>query len=52
MHVASDTDLKASLLLADTRYDEVQVRKAAQRRENRNAAIEDLEMRHSAEEKA
>lgn len=52
MHVASDTDLQASLRLADVRYEEVQTQKEAQRRANRNEIRDALESRHLVEEKA
>jgi len=52
MHVASDSDIQASLRLADARYEEVQAAKQAQRRLTRQATREALEERHLAEDKA
>lgn len=52
MHVVSDSDLKASLLLADGRYDEVQAEKLALRREKRRCTRETLETTHASEEKS
>lgn len=52
MHVASDGDLKASLRLADGRYEEVQAGKEAQRRVNRLVTREAQESTHLAEDKA
>lgn len=52
MHAASDNDLRASLLLADKRYNEVHTRKVAQKRANRSGVREALEVKHAAEEEA
>lgn len=52
MHAACDSDLKASLLLADERYRQGQTRKARQRRAVRKSAREALESSHIAEEKS
>lgn len=52
MHVASDSDLRASLQLADGRYDEVRAKRAAERRADRRNAREDLKTTHGVQEKA
>lgn len=52
MYVASDDDLKVSLLLADERYIEVQAKKLERKRAVRKAAIAALENDHAVEEKS
>lgn len=52
MYLASDSDLKASFLLADQRYDEVQARKVAQRSASRKGERAKLAASQATEEQA
>lgn len=52
MHAVSDSDLKASLLLADGRYDEVQAERLALRREKRHFTRESMETTHASQDKS
>ena len=52
MHVACDSDLKASLHLADRLYYQAKAEKVAQRRAGWRDARERLEIEHAADEKA
>ena len=52
MHAACDSELKASLLLADFRYCETKAQKSSHRCASRKSARLALETRHYNEEKA
>lgn len=50
MYVASDSDLRASLLLADERYDRDRVDRVEQRRADWRYAQKKLEAKHALDE--